>query len=150
MANVLFAGLKGGRQIGSAGTASGATSVTAAANGSVQVDEADTDLVAAVQEQGGVQVDTGNGTEEAVTGGTVQTAITLSGCYIHAAGSGATINIRNENASGDLLAGPFVLGANESRVIVFPVALDAPDGVFFHEAAGGLDTAGGGDGFLIP
>lgn len=150
MANLLYAGLKGSQQVAAAGTASAASHATADSDGYVQVDETDTDLVAAVEEQGGVLVDSDNGTEEVVTGGTVQTATTLSGCYIHAAGTGATINIRDQNASGTLLAGPFVLGANESRILVFPTPLSAPNGVFFHEAAGGLDTAGGGDGFLVP
>lgn len=151
MANVLYFGQKlKNVQVGSAGTASGATAVVGNSDGYLEVDPTDTDLVAAIVDQGAVLVDSGgSGTEEAATGGTVQTATTCSAAYLRA-NTATVVEFRNEDGNGTLLAGPFTIAAGKERVFVFPTPLAAPDGLFIKEVSGALDSAGTGDGFIIP
>jgi hypothetical protein len=118
-------------------------------DGYVEADAADASLVTRLTEQGLVLVDKA-GTEEDLTPGTVQTATTLSAIFMRN-GTGTTVlNIRNDDGSGDLLVGPLTIAANAERVIVFPEALSAPDGVFIDVDSGGLLSTGAGEGSLIP
>lgn len=116
------------------------------AQGITEIDPTDTSLVAAVEGAGGVRVDK-EGTEEALTPGTVQTATTLSALVLRN-GAGATVlNVRDTNGSGDLLVGPITIAANAERVILFPAALTASGGVFIDVDSGALAAT---PGFLIP
>lgn len=145
MANAVFYG-RPGTSISSAGVASAVSATSFGDSGEATVDDADTDLVAAITEQRGVRVDKA-GTEEVLTAGTVQTAITLSAIFFRNGAGTTVLNIRDDDGSGALLVGPLTIAANAERVIVFPTALSAPNGVFIDVDSGALAAT---PGSLIP
>lgn len=103
----------------------------------------------AVSEHGGHVVDF-EGTEEALTAGTVQTATTLSALVIRNSTGATVINVYDENASGTKVFGPLTIAANAERVIVFPNQIPATvfaTGVFIEVVSGALHAT---PGFLIP
>lgn len=114
--------------------------------GKAEMDPTDTSLVSAVEEQGAVQVDF-EGTGEALTPGTVQTATTCSAIYFNNDAGAVVLNIRNEDGTGTLLVGPITVAASSYRIIVFPIPLAAPAGIFIDLDSGTLDAA---PGVLIP
>lgn len=106
-------------------------------------------LASAVSEQGGHIVDV-EGTEEALTAGTIQTATTLSGLSIRNGAGGSVINVFDLSAAGTLVFGPLTLAAGEERLIVFPNQIPATvfaNGVFIEVVSGALHAT---PGFLIP
>lgn len=144
MANSLFFGelLKGV----TVNEAIGGAHATFDSDGITEADATDTSLVAALQEQGAAQVDV-EGTEEALTAGTVQTATTLS-ALVFRNGAGTTVlNVRDTNGSGTLVYGPLTIAANAERVIVFPSQITVAGGVFIDVDSGALNAT---PGFLIP
>lgn len=125
----------------------GTSQATFDANGFADIAVSDTSLVSALTAQGASRVDY-EGTEEALTADTVQTALTCSALSLRNGAGSTVLEVYNEDADGDLLFGPITIAANAERVIVFPTPLAAPDGVFVTEVSGGLD--GTTPGFLIP
>lgn len=87
------------------------------------------------------------GEDEAITDGVVQTATTLSACYLCNGGATTILNIYDTDSSGTLLFGPITLEANKERIIVFPTPLVSTGGIFFHTPTGAL---AGGNEALIP
>lgn len=120
--------------------------VTFNASGYAEIDPADTALVAAAQAQGAVLVDN-EGTQEAVTADTVQTATTLSALYLDNDAGDCVIRIREDSDSGAILAGPFTIEASKTRILVFPTPLTAGTGIFIEYVSGDLEAT---EGFLIP
>lgn len=119
------------------------------AQGISEIDASDLNLVHALEGARGARVDW-EGTEEALTAGTVQSATTLSALVLRN-GAGATVlNIRDEDGAGALVYGPITIAANAERVIVFPEQIPASvfaTGVFIDVDSGGLNAT---PGFLIP
>lgn len=106
-------------------------------------------LVSAVGAQGAGRVDF-EGTEEALTAGTVQTATTLSAMAIRNGAAESVINIYNKDTTGTLVFGPLTLAAGKERIIVFPSTIPATvfvDGVYVQVVSGALNAT---PGFLIP
>jgi hypothetical protein len=128
----------------------GSTQASFDAQGFAEVDSADTNLVSGVNKQGASVVDV-EGTEEALTPGTVQTATTLS-ALVFRNGAGITVlNVRDENGTGALVFGPLSIAASAERAIVFPTQIPASafaTGVFIDVDSGALDVTT--PGFLIP
>ena len=145
MANVLFYN-DPDTIVNTPGTAEAGTNVRFNSSGYAEVLGTATSLIQAVQEQGAVRVDK-EGTEEALTAGTVQTATTCSALSIRNGAASTVLEVRNLNASGALLVGPITIAANAERVIIFPTALVAAGGVFVRAVSGGLNAT---PGFLIP
>lgn len=141
MPNSVFAGTSGVQVNDSRG------SHVTFASGKAEIDPTDTDLVASVEAQGAKRVDF-EGTSEALTPGTVQTATTLSAIDMLNAAAPTVLNIRALNATGTLLVGPITIAANARRIIVFPTELTATGGVFIDVDSGGLHATT--PGFLLP
>lgn len=125
----------------------GATATAFSATyGNAELDDDDASLISAIEAQGGIKVDF-QGTKEALTPGTVQTATTCSAItFLNNAGD-VVLNIRDTDGTGTLLIGPITVVASKARVIVFPTPLAAAGGVFIDLDSGTLDTD---PGFLIP
>ncbi len=146
MPNTIFYGenLKG---VDVNATAVGKTQAIFNDDGYAEVDVADGNLVSAIEEQSGQAVDI-EGTEEAITPDTVQTATTLSALVLRNSTGATVLNIRNEDAVGAVIFGPITLAANAERVIVLPTQLTGITvGVFVEEVSGALHAT---PGFLIP
>lgn len=107
---------------------------------------ADANLITAAEEAGAVRVDF-EGTLEAVTESVVQTATTCSAIFLDNDATAAVFEIRNEDASGTLLAGPFTVEASKGRIIVFPEPLSAPAGIFISVTSGDFDAV---PGYIVP
>jgi hypothetical protein len=127
----------------------GDTQATFDAQAYAEFDPADTTLGDAVSEQGGHVVDV-EGTEEALTAGTIQTATTLSALSIRNSTGATVLNVRDSTVGGTIRFGPITVAANAERVIVFPTQLPASlfaTGVYVEELSGALHAT---PGFLIP
>ena len=123
----------------------GSTQATFDESGYVE-SEPNSDLLTAMKDQGGHAVDF-EGTEEALTPGTVQTATTMKAIVLRNSTGATVLNIRDENGTGTLVVGPITIAAGKERVIVFPTALTFATGVFIDVDSGGLHAT---PGFLIP
>lgn len=127
----------------------GNTQATLDARGYTEVDTTDTDLVNALGGQGAHIVDV-EGTEEALTAGTIQTATTLSALVFRNGAGASVINVYDLSTAGTLVFGPITIAANAERVIVFPEQIPATvfaNGVFIDVDSGALNAT---PGFLIP
>lgn len=144
MANSIFYG----EQLGgvTVNAVHGITQATFDSNGIAEVDPTDTNLVSAINKQGGTQVDV-EGTEEAITPDVVQTATTLSAIVLRNDTGASVITIFDTDADGDVVYGPISIAANKERVIVFPSQLTVGGGVFVSEISGALNST---PGFVIP
>ncbi len=146
MANVLFSGLN--LKSVSVSDPEGGLAVFDS-KGYDELDPTNTSLVAAVEDQNAQRVDY-EGSEEALTAGTVQTATTLRVLVIRNGASASVINVRDEDGNGALVLGPITLAAGKERVIVFPTQIPATvfaTGVFIDVDSGALNAT---PGFLIP
>ena len=117
--------------------------------GIAEIDAADTNLVNAVENARGAQIDI-EGSGEALTDGTKQTALTISAIQMFNGASETILNIREETSSGTVLFGPITLAANAERIIVFPeqlVTANGTDAIFIHTPTGALAST---QGILIP
>ena len=144
MANSIFHG-QPGLVVNSTG--SGDAQATVGSDSYAEADPSDANLLDALTGQNVVLVDK-EGTEEALTPGTVQTATTLS-ALVFRNGAGATVlNVRALNGTGTLIFGPLSIAANAERVIVFPTQVTGvTGGVFIDVDSGALNVT---PGFLIP
>lgn len=124
-----------------------AYSVTFDSQGYVEADPTDTDLLAELTRQNAALVDQ-EGTEEALTDGTVQTATTLSALVIRNGAATTILNVKTLDTDGALILGPITIAANAERVIVFPEQITGiTGGVFIETPTGALNAT---PGFLIP
>ena len=116
-------------------------------NGYAEVDPTDANLVGAINEQGGADIDK-EGSEEVLTAGTVQTATTLS-ALVFRNGVGTTVlNVRALDGAGAIVLGPLTIAADAERVIVLPAQITGiTGGVFIDVDSGALHAT---PGFLIP
>lgn len=130
-------------------TGDGAAVAVPSSKGIVEIDASDANQVLAVTDQHGARVDW-EGTEEALTDATKQTALTVRALVIRN-GSGATVwQIREEDSSGTIIFGPITIAANAERVIVFPeqlVTANGTDAIYTETPSGALNAT---PGFLIP
>ena len=143
--SLFFTNLSKGVTINEGGV-TGTAQAEVGSDGYLEADAADTSLVTRLTEQGVVQVDK-EGTEEALTAGTVQTATTLSALVFRNGAGETVLNVRDTDASGTLVLGPITIAANAERVIVFPEQITVAGGVFIDVDSGGLNAT---PGFLIP
>ena len=126
-----------------------AQAVHTASKGIAQIDASDANLVDAVVRQGGARVDW-EGTEEALTDGTKQTALTMSAIVIRNGNATTILNIKEEDTDGTVLVGPITIAADAERVILFPeqiVTANGTDAIFIETPTGALHAT---PGFLIP
>ncbi len=119
------------------------------AKGIAEIDASDANLVLAAVDQGAARVDW-EGTEEALTAGTKQTALTMTALVMRNDTATSVINVREETSGGTILYGPITIAASAERVVVFPeqiVTANGTDAIYVEEVSGGL---AGTPGFLIP
>ena len=132
-----------------AATGDGLAQSVHTAKGISQIDASDTNLVLAVTDQGGARVDW-EGSAEALTDGTKQTALTLSAIMMFNGAATTILNIREEDGSGTILVGPITMAANAERIIVFPeqlVTANGTDAIYIETPTGALAAT---QGWLIP
>lgn len=146
MANTIHYGYRlRGSEINARGV--GSTQAIFNGDGYAEVDPADTNLVGAINEQGGVLIDK-EGSEETLTAGTVQTATTLSALVFRNGVATTVLNVRKLDGVGELVLGPISIAANAERVIVLPAQITGiTGGVFIDVDSGALHAT---PGFLIP
>ena len=119
------------------------------AEGLAEIDASDANLVAAVEQARGVQVDW-EGSSEAITDGTKQTALTLRGLWLFNGASTTILTVKEEDTNGTIIFGPITLAANAERIIIFPERLataNGTDAIFIQTPTGALAAT---QGFLIP
>ena len=126
-----------------------AQAVHAAGKGIAEIDPTDANLVDAVVRQGGARVDW-EGSAEAITDGTKQTALTLSALILFNDSASTILNIKEEDTDGTVLYGPITIAASAERIIVFPeqlVTANGTDAIFIETPTGALAST---SGWLIP
>ncbi len=150
MANsVVYDGSRKNSEAKVASSGEGAAVAEYSSLGYAQIDKTDANLLDAVEVQGGAVVDK-EGTEEALTDGTKQTALTMSAIVIRNGAALTILNIKEEDTIGTVLVGPITIAANAERVIVFPtqiVTANGTDAIFIETPTGALNAT---PGFLIP
>ncbi len=132
-----------------AASGDGAAVATHSSKGITQIDASDANLVDAVVRQGGARVDW-EGSEEALTDGTKQTALTMTVLVIRNGAATTILNVKEEDTNGTVLVGPITIAADAERVIVFPeriVTANGTDAIFLETPTGALHAT---PGFLIP
>ena len=147
MANTAYYLKKAGNSV--AATGDGAAVAVPNSKGIAEIDASDANLVLAVTDQRGARVDW-EGTEEALTDGTKQTALTMSALVIRNGAATTVLTIKEEDDSGTIIFGPITIAANAERVIVFPeqiVTANGTDAIFVETPTGALHAT---PGFLIP
>ena len=132
-----------------ASSGDGAAVAVHSAKGIAEIDATDANLVDAVKQQGGVQVDF-EGEDEAITDGTKQTALTLRGLWLFNGAATTILTIKEEDTNGTIIFGPITIAANKERIIIFPeqlVTANGTDALFIETPTGAL---AGTQGYLIP